>query len=123
MAIFSSYSWSGFPYDNLCENEGSEVSDLYAGEYTVAVHKQVGLSTLFGRVNVTEPEVDFYVNTTITTGSPTYRFCNQDLMGRGPNVTGAYPFVPVFQPAGDEWMTSEQEVVTTYYGWLSFFFA
>ena len=131
MAVFSSYFWSGFPYDNLCENEGTEVHPMFVGEYSIPVPKKTSnlnsILALYGGGNETSSVDDnieyYYKNVTIEAGWPTYRFCNQDMLGRGRDVTGAYPFVPVFQPTGDEWMTEEQTIVCTYYGWLSFFFA
>ena len=31
----------------------------------------------------------------------------------------SFPFIPSQQPVGDEWMTEEQETVTTIYGWAA----
>lgn len=31
----------------------------------------------------------------------------------------SFPFVPSNQPEGDEWMTADQETVTSIYGWAA----
>jgi hypothetical protein len=92
MAILSSYYWSGFPFDNICPNE--DIDSDYVGSFTVK-----GESVTF------------------TNSSVDYRFCSQDLLmfGRG----NTFPFVASKQPEGEEWMTDEQEVVTTIFGWSS----
>ena len=98
MSVVSSYYWSGFPFDNLCEN-----NDLAGNAY-------------LGTWNVTTAEHQSILNVTISENDMSYRFCLQDLLrtkGHG------FPAVPKFQPKGDEWMTSDQEVVTTIYGWTS----
>jgi len=45
-----------------------------------------------------------------------YKYCLQDLI-RTPGRS--FPALPQFQPKGCEWMTDEQEQVTTLYAWTS----
>ncbi|KAL7538232.1 hypothetical protein ACHAXR_008380 [Thalassiosira sp. AJA248-18] len=103
MAVASSYSWAGFPYDNLCENDndggdGDDVDSLedYVGSWDVV--------SVDGSKNA---EVIF------SEGDPSYQFCQQSLWyGEG--------FVPYWQKEGHEWMTKEQELLSSIYGWTSF---
>ena len=45
-----------------------------------------------------------------------YKYCLQDLI----RTSGrSFPALPQFQPEGCEWMTEEQEQVTTLFGWTS----
>lgn len=101
MAVISSFYWSGFPFDNLCE--ASDIAPGYEGKFTVTALDQ---NT---RMNGTE--VSF------TSTSMQYRFCNQDLLSPGGGQT--FPFVAKQQPEGDEWMSPTQEDVTTVFGWTS----
>jgi len=117
MAIFSSYYFSGFPFDNLCGNDG-QVTAAQAGYYSIPVYEQGSALNLVLTSNVTDTvQVDHYVNFTIEEGDLTFSFCNQDLL-RTPGRQ-SFPFVPEFQKEGEEWMTEEQEKVTTIYGWSS----
>jgi hypothetical protein len=77
MAIISSYYWSGFPYDNICEN--SSINATYLGSYTIfpASNSKFGVNVTF-----TDEDVD-------------YRFCNQDFMAIGSGPT--FPFVPTMK--------------------------
>jgi len=98
MAVVSAYFWSGFPFDNLCEND-YPASEEYAGTWIITTGDKV--------------------NGTIITVSPddaSYRFCPQDLFRV---EGGGFPSVPKFQPEGNEWMTSDQEAATQIYGWTS----
>lgn len=101
MAIISSFYWSGFPYDNLCELEDPLVG--YEGSWPVeAFDNNI-------RMNAT--------NANFSDSVSQYRVCSQDLLtspGRR-----SFPFVASSQPEGDEWMTPEQEDVTTIFGWTS----
>lgn len=45
-----------------------------------------------------------------------YKYCLQDLL-RTPGRN--FPALPQFQPEGGEWMTEDQEQITTLYGWTS----
>lgn len=74
MAIISSYYWSGFPFDNLCQNDS--INSTYVGSMTI-----FPLNNVNARIDrtLTEEDVD-------------YRFCNQDFMAIGSGPT--FPFVP-----------------------------
>mmetsp|Transcript_36061 Transcript_36061/g.78980 ORF Transcript_36061/g.78980 Transcript_36061/m.78980 type:complete len:445 (-) Transcript_36061:1655-2989(-) len=100
MAVISSYSWTGFPYDNLCET-----------------NETVNDSSYYGRHNITAADNSTFAIVTVGPRDETYRYCLQDLI-RMPNVI-AFPALPVWQPEGDEWMTSDQEHLTSVYGWTS----
>lgn len=121
MAVFSSYYWSGFPYDNLCVNEGSSTTASQAGYYSIPVYEQESaVAILLGTNSTAQDEVKYYVNFTITEGEPTYRYCLQDFLRTKGRQT--FPFIPQFQEEGQEWMTDQQEEVCTIYGWSSFAF-
>ena len=100
MAVMSSAYWSGFPFDNLCDTD-QMVEDNLFGEYTFV-----------------DPKNDNH-NVTITLSETTsaHRFCLQNLLRPGEGNT--FPFIPKQQEAlgPDEWMTEDQELVTTVYGW------
>ncbi len=102
MAIMSSFYWSGFPFDNLCENENSFEAG-YQGTFTV--------KALDTSIRMHGEEVTFSDSDT------QYRVCNQNLLSPGRGRT--FPFVPSRQPEGGEWMTPDQEDVTTVFGWTS----
>jgi len=101
MAIISSFYWSGFPFDNLCES--ADVVPGYDGTFTVR-----GLDPTI-RMNGTVAK--------FTSSDMQYRFCNQDLLSSGRAQT--FPFVANKQPKGDEWMTPTQENVTNIFGWTA----
>jgi hypothetical protein len=101
MAVVSSYFWSGFPFDNLCSNE----DDL-----------DVVDSSYFGTHKITTGSGSSDFATVDVNNQYTFRYCPQDLLrtsGRG------FPAIARFQPEGGEWMTEDQERVTTIYGWTS----
>jgi hypothetical protein len=108
MAVFSSYYWSGFPFDNICQNDS--INQTYVGTFT--------LSPYPGNTN------DFKNETiTLTENDVDYRYCNQDFMGRETRWT--FPFVP--QTGNEnidpyEYMTDEQLISTTYFGWSALAF-
>lgn len=103
MAIMSSYYWSGFPYDNLCEIEEA-IDDRYSGTFIVKA------SDTNIRMNGTFLE--------LVPGNPQYRVCSQNLIALG-NDRRTFPFIPERQPEGDEWMSPGQIDVTTVFGWTS----
>jgi len=107
MAVASSYTWAGFPYDNLCENTNA---DGNADDDT--------LQDYIGSWNVISIDDSRSVSVTVSQGDPSYRFCQQSLWyyGKGMN----FPAIPYWQTEGDEWMTEEQEHLTSFYGWTSF---
>jgi hypothetical protein len=97
MAIVSSYYWSAFPFDNICESD-TTVDSAYWGTFVIG--DEQGLSTTIA----------------VTANDTSYQFCNQDLFRY---ETYAFPFIPIFQAPGAEWMTPEQEQLTTVYGWTA----
>lgn len=100
MAVVSSYYWTGFPFDNLCQND-NPVSTVYpVGTYN--------LKRADGR-NVTSDVV-------IDTDTASFRYCLQDYMRYG-NLT--FPALSRWQPEGGEWMSEDQETVVDVYGWTS----
>ena len=94
MAVVSSYYWSAFPFDNICQGDGPLDSSL-VGTYTM----ERGQKT----------EAMSYGEDT-----PSYFFCNQDFLRY---ETRGFPFIPSLQAPGAEWMTPEQEQITIVYGW------
>ena len=102
MAVISSFYWSGFPYDNTCPND-NDVDQSYIGNYTVTARSGTGTRQV--------DDVEISAETT------EYRYCVQDLIRQATGNT--FPFTPEQQPKGDEWMTADQEVVTTIFGWSS----
>jgi hypothetical protein len=105
MAIMSSFYWSGFPFDNLCELE-EPVDDAYLGTFKVRALD----ANSRGRMH----------NATVQfgQGDHPYRVCSQNLMAPGRSGS-AFPFTPDKQPTGDEWMTPDQEEVTIVFGWTA----
>jgi hypothetical protein len=101
MAIASSYYWSGFPFDNLCSDATGTLDPSY---YDVDNITTVGSKTTY---NVTLAPGD---------NDTPYKYCLQDLL-RTPGRN--FPALPQFQPEGGEWMTEDQEQITTLYGWTS----
>ena len=112
MSVISSYSWSGFPFDNLCMDPEPFDKDLYLGEWTLFVE------------NVTTKIAGFTIydfpgliaNFNITNETDAYRYCNQDLRSYG---EVSFPALPTLQREGFEWMTDNQERVTIVYGWTT----
>lgn len=86
-AVLSSYSFSGFPYDNAC-NAGSVVDDAYVGDYSAY--------DMDGR----EVEISVQEN------DPNYFYCSQDMLRYNPAV---FPPIASKQPYGQKWMTGDQE--------------
>jgi hypothetical protein len=111
MAVVSAYTWSGFPYDNLCKDP-EPLNEVYVGDWELMVLGQdttiLGFE-LYSIPNITE---EF----TIPANSEAYRFCNQDLRV---NQEKSFPALPSFQKKGFEWMTDDQELVTLVYGWTT----
>ena len=108
MAVASSYTWASFPYDNLCQvemNDDAETDlDYYIGSWNIV--------SLDGERNA-------YV--TVSEGDTYYKFCKQSLYWYGKGFN--FPAIPYWQTKGNEWMTSEQELLTRIYGWSSFVLA
>lgn len=100
MAIISSYYWSGFPYDNICPNDNA-IDPAYVGEIKVI------------SLGAGQPRVQNF-----TSDDVSYGFCNQNFLARGSGFT--FPFVPTATSETtdpDEWMTEDQKISTTYFGW------
>eukprot|EP00592_Proboscia_alata_P021321 CAMPEP_0194418704 /NCGR_PEP_ID=MMETSP0176-20130528/17880_1 /TAXON_ID=216777 /ORGANISM="Proboscia alata, Strain PI-D3" /LENGTH=266 /DNA_ID=CAMNT_0039225345 /DNA_START=31 /DNA_END=831 /DNA_ORIENTATION=+ len=116
LAVVSSYFWSGFPYDNLCD-DGIITRNSTNSEY-------IGGQTIHSAVAITEgdPQLEdtkdrdprTYKHIAVSDGDNMYQFCNQNLAQRG-----AFPALPRHQIEGYEWMTDEQEMVTSLFGWTS----
>jgi len=90
MAVFSSYYWSAFSFDNLCPNEG--INQTYIGTFSFTADTQES-----GVISFTDADVD-------------YRFCNMEwkfvsILGNAMN---------------HEYMTEDQIISTTYFGWSAF---
>jgi hypothetical protein len=97
MAVVSSMFWAGYPFDNLCEDGRSR--GIYIGDFNLSVGSGEEV------VNVSEND-SIYVD------------CLQDLTVRGYGF--AFPFIPSQQEGRNgEWMTDEQEQITTLFGWSS----
>lgn len=74
MAIFSSYYWSGFPFDNLCPQEDQFVDQAFAGDWTVRKRSDAdGIDPLEGDDN--EP-----VAVTIDATTTATIHCRQDFL-------------------------------------------
>jgi hypothetical protein len=100
LAVMSSFYWSAFPFDNLCEVEDASVNSTYVGTHEVNVTKRFQ----------TEPNKPF--NTTVKANSTVFKFCAQDyILG----TTGAtFPFLY------GEWMDDDQQRLAILFGWTSF---
>jgi len=98
MALLSSYWWSGFPYDNLCENE--VIENKYVGVHFI--------DTVDGGKS------ESYV---VASNTTSYQYCNQNLLTPdGKQVR--FPAIPYWQNT-TKWMTKDQELVTEIFGWAS----
>ena len=107
MALVSSYYWASFPFDNLCQGEdGSTAGDALSGTFVISP-KDDDTNNANGDVRVT-------VNTT----DPTFVFCKQDFLRFYSDKRNRFPFHHRNQPEGREWMTDDQETVTSVWGWV-----
>ena len=105
--IVAAYTWSGFPYDNLCTTN-STIPQSYVGSWTLQVND-----------NITTAQV------TVDTGATNYAFCDQAI-GVPPRIW-RFPPRPVLQQKNpsiesgefDEWMTNDQELIVRIYGMAS----
>ena len=108
MALISSYYWSGFPFDNVCESEqgvngtGTDQSARqehdYVGDWIVDIKGSGEKASV--SVNADD---SFFI------------FCRQDFF-RYYDDMRSFPFLPENQPEGLEWMTSDQEFVSFVWG-------
>ena len=115
--MISAYYWAGYPYDHLCET-GTDVNTTYpgySGNFTAdIVEQQDEFATYF----FGEDGSTVSVNITIDPTDQVYKFCNQDLLTS--RYGRSFPFIPSQQENREgEWMTPEQEQVTTVFGWTS----
>jgi hypothetical protein len=104
MAIISSYFWAGFPFDDLCTSD-STVNSTYHGSWILPSLSSNNVSEVGKSIVLDEGDVE-------------YQYCLQDFF-RFAKDDKAFPFVPSKQPEGKEWMTPEQEIVTSIFGWSS----
>jgi hypothetical protein len=80
--------------------DGASVDPIYYGNWTV---------TTLGSGTKDDAKVNIFSN-------GVYKYFFQDLF----RVNGrSFPAIPQFQTDGGEWMTQDQEKVTTLYGWTS----
>lgn len=108
-AIISSFWWAGFQFDNLCMNENSTAPSFYADNWSIPVVEYESLFDTTGTLVV--------YNFTIDPGQPTYSYCDQNFLSYPNSRERSFPFIPQFQ--AQQYMTSDQELVTTVYGWSS----
>jgi hypothetical protein len=113
MAVISSLYWSGYPYDNLCDT-GEDVKSSYpnySGNFTGTIRYS---DDAFGT-----KKNDTLVDITVSPEDPVYKFCLQDLMKKK-EYSVSFPFIPAQQDNREgEWMTPEQEQVSTVFGWTA----
>ena len=112
MSVMSAYFWSGFPYDNLCEDLDTPLDPYYVGDWEIQY--RVDNTVFLGISLYSAPDVN--ATFTIDPDATVYQFCQQDLRayeGR------SFPPLPKWQEEGLEWMTPEQESVLKVYGWIS----
>jgi hypothetical protein len=98
MAVVASLFWSGFPFDNLCSS-GEEVASIdmaYIGNFTITPSSEE------------ESDIRFAIEST----DKVYNYCVQDLIERGFGLR--FPLLPSRKEGREgEWMTEEQEQITT----------
>jgi len=115
MAILSSYYWSGFPFDNLCQKDGEFVKESFVGEWVIDPKE-----------DAKEGEIDDTVIVSVNATTPNTVHCRQDLLRYYPEdwkVRIRFPFSPNFQSEGLEWMTDDQETATGIWSWVAVAFA
>ncbi|KAL3776039.1 hypothetical protein HJC23_009665 [Cyclotella cryptica] len=105
MAVACSYSWAGFPYDNLCINNDDEGINYELGYY-------------IGNWSVVSVDGSLRSDVSVSAGDVSYRFCQQSLYWYGKGFN--FPAIPSWQKEGEEWMSNEQKLLTSLYGWSSF---
>lgn len=119
MVVFSSFYWSAFTYDNLCDT-GTTVGDYdlaYAGNFSLVPDVAIPpITKLLGNEDsfLEDKKADFAIDSS----TPVYSFCKQDFIS--PDFFFTFPFLPKHQEkGGGEWMTPTQEQVATVFGWTS----
>lgn len=98
LAGMSSFYWSAFPFDNICEADDLSLPETLEGTYTATISNR--FNTEF-----TEKEIALKANSTV------YVFCEQDyILG---SLGTSYPFFP------REWTTGEQRWIAYLFAWTS----
>ena len=113
MAGTTSYFWTGFPFDNLCEIENSSGASSYpTGVFTVNPYEGVRnrTSSSESRTAIVDPL------------SSEYRVCSQNFLGNLPQIS--FPFVPGAANGVDNldpkaYMSDGQFYSTAYFGWVA----
>lgn len=111
MAVLSSYTWSGFPFDNLCEVEDTTLDPEYIQDWTINI--QGFELKMFGQTLFKEP--DILESLSINEGSKVYKYCLQDF--RAYFGERSFPPLPKFQEY--RWMTDDQEDLLNIYCWFA----
>lgn len=106
MALMSSYFYSAYPFDNLCDTGdtvgSSPAYSLYEGNHIIYPAGE----------DESEP-----VEISIEKDDGVYKYCNQNFAGRG---NWDFPFLPSRQEGREgTWMTSTQEQISTVFAWVS----
>ena len=119
MAITSSYFWTGFPYDNLCEDDILDTS--YIGNFTVSTMYPDFVKDI--ATDKTRELMESIQNVTVTSEDAGYKYCSMNFLSLHDFI---FPFVPSVAPKmsrGDvdpyKYMTPEQILSTTYFGWAA----
>jgi len=117
MAVASSYFWTGFPYDNLCEND--TIDNKYIGNF--AVYQMFPDFVDDIATKETRELMRSIRNVSFTSSDVEYEYCQMNFISI-PHVI--FPFVPEaaekMPSAGldpNAYMTPEQIISTTYFGW------
>jgi len=101
MSIISAYFWSGFPFDNLCENNSSEFDPADEEILLIDLNKK---------------EIPIQMSNE----TKSFRYCNQDLLANMRHFrSGSFPALSIWQTEGSEWMSDDQEQLVDTYGLTS----
>jgi len=95
LATMNAYSWSGFPYDDMCPSE-DPLHESYRGEHT--------LETPSGET----------ITVNVGSSESVYEACTQDFLAYYPTV---FPPLPMFQEI--HWMSNGQERIVRLHCWTS----
>ena len=122
MAVLSAYSWSGFPYDNLCEYDPELDSSIVdntgnRGEPSIFnitwnLRERGEVQEILGIDLFQAPDVQETV--TISENTKVYKYCLQDMRAYADDPS--FPPLPRFQL--EQWMTEDQEELLNIYGWV-----
>jgi len=105
-SVISSYHWSGFPYDNLCQSDKEPPASIADGTYSGSFKTVKELADDAALTKSATPQID-------NLSSTPYKYCVQDYLGRpGSDAHNRFPAVPdnndLIENFG--WMTRTQEV-------------